>query len=50
MSGGTQLSCKAIGVNIPNMAVNRLLGIEKQVSYNQKKQVVSFIETPVILE
>ncbi|MDD4843278.1 MAG: ATP-grasp domain-containing protein [Anaerotignum sp.] len=50
MSGGTQLSCKATGVNIPNMAVNRLLGIEKQVSYNQKKRVVSFIETPVILE
>lgn len=29
MSGGVHMSCNAAGVNIPNIAVNRLLGIEK---------------------
>jgi carbamoylphosphate synthase large subunit len=49
MSGGVQLSCIATGVNIPNIAVNRLLGIEKTVSYNKNSKVVSYIETPVIM-
>ena len=53
MSGGIQFSCAATGVNMPNMAVNRLLGIEKQVHFgnnNRKPRIVSFIETPVLLE
>lgn len=50
MSGGIQLSCMALGVNIPNIAVNKLLGYEKEVVYNKNNIVVSFIETPVILE
>lgn len=50
MSGGIPLSCAATGVNIPNIAVNRLLGVEKKASYDQKTKVVSFIETPLVLE
>ena len=49
MSGGIQLSCAAAGVNIPNIAVNRLLGVEKQARCDRKTRVVSFIETPVVL-
>jgi carbamoylphosphate synthase large subunit len=49
MSGGIQMSCMATGVNIPNIAVNRLLGIEKQAQYDKNPQIVSFIETPVVL-
>ncbi len=49
MSGGIQLSCIATGVNIPSIAVNRLLGIEKQVRYDHNTRVVSYIENPIVL-
>jgi hypothetical protein len=49
MSGGVQLSCMAAGVNIPSIAVNRLLGVEKTASYNKDAHLVTFIETPIIL-
>ena len=49
MSGGIQFSCVAAGINIPNIAVNRLLGIEKQADYDRETWVVSYVETPVIL-
>jgi hypothetical protein len=47
MSGGIQLSCGALGVNIPNIAVNQLLGINKQWSLVKRGAVVSYIETPL---
>ncbi len=49
MSGGIQLSCIAAGVNIPNLAVNQLLGIEKPWSMDNAPKKVSFIEMPVVL-
>jgi biotin carboxylase len=54
MSGGIQLSCAATGVNIPDIAVNRLLGVEKRQTWDgkvwdRKTRVVSFVETPIIL-
>ncbi|MDR3165355.1 MAG: ATP-grasp domain-containing protein [Synergistaceae bacterium] len=49
MSGGIQMSYAATGVNIPNIAVNRLLGIEKRQVWDKITRVVSFIETPVLL-
>ncbi|MDR0653932.1 MAG: ATP-grasp domain-containing protein [Synergistaceae bacterium] len=49
MSGGIQLSYAATGVNIPNIAVNRLLGIEKRQVWDKTTRVVSFIETSVLL-
>jgi carbamoylphosphate synthase large subunit len=49
MSGGIQLSYAATGINIPNIAVNRLLGIEKRQVWDKTTRVVSFIETPILL-
>lgn len=49
MSGGIQFSCLAAGVNIPNIAVNQLIGINKTWSLTKKNCKVSYIETPVIL-
>ena len=49
MSGGIQLACASAGINIPNIAVNRLLGVHKKQTWNKKERVMSFIETPVIM-
>jgi hypothetical protein len=50
MSGGLQLGYTATGVNIPNIAVNRLLGKEVKPLWDKKSTVVSFVETPIVLE
>lgn len=50
MSGGLQMSCLASGVNIPNIALNKLLG--KEVNWNiddETDKIVSYIEIPVII-
>ena len=47
MSGGVQLACEACGVNLPNIAVNKLLGIEKPWSCEQREHRISFVETPI---
>lgn len=49
MSGGIQLSCLATKINIPNIAVNKLLGIEKPWKNERTAQKVTHIETPVLL-
>ena len=49
MSGGVQMSCLASGINIPNIAVNKLLGIEKPWTNNKKECSVTHAETPIIL-
>lgn len=49
MSGGIQLSCLATKINIPNIAVNKLLGIEKAWKNERTTQKVTHIETPVLL-
>lgn len=50
MSGGLQLSCKASGINLPSIAVNQLLGIEKPWHYPKcGRQKVAHIETPICL-
>ena len=51
MSGGLQLSCLAAGVNIPNIAVNQLLGVDKEWQLTERReQRVANIETPIILD
>jgi len=51
MSGGLQLSCLAAGINIPDIAINQLLGVEKIWSPPEKNSCrVANIETPIILE
>lgn len=48
MSGGVQLACAASGVNIPYIAVSRLLGKELPWSIDKKEKYVTHVETPVI--
>lgn len=51
MSGGLQLSCEATGINLPSIAVNKLLGITKKWEYPQNKtRKVVHIETPICLD
>lgn len=50
MSGGVQMSCLAAGVNIPNIAVNKLLGIEKAWSVSKEERNVSYVEVPVLVD
>ncbi len=49
MSGGLQMSCLATGVNIPNIALNKLLGREIPWSYERKNSIVSYIEMPQMI-
>ncbi len=49
MSGGLQMSCLATGVNIPNIALNKLLGREIPWSYERKNSIVSYIEIPQMI-
>lgn len=49
MSGGLQMSCMAEQVNIPNIALNKLLGKEVSWAYEQAEKVVSYIEIPQII-
>ncbi len=49
MSGGVQMGCLGSGVNIPNIAVNKLLGIDKQWTNNYEEKRVSHIEVPVVI-
>ena len=50
MSGGLQLSCLGAGVNIPDLAISRLLGVNKPWTAPAKKfRRVANIESPIIL-
>ncbi len=49
MSGGVQMSCIASGVNIPSIAVNKLLGVEIPWTDSKTDHDVTFIETPMVL-
>ncbi len=48
MSGGLQLSCKAANINLPGIAIHKLLGVEKEWHYPDfESQKVVHIETPI---
>lgn len=49
MSGGLQMSCLATGINIPNIALNKLLGKEIPWSFEKKNRIVSYIEIPQMI-
>ena len=49
MSGGTGYSCAGAGVNIPSLALDKVLGKEIHPILNFDKHRVSYIETPLIL-
>lgn len=48
MSGGVQMACAAAGVNIPNIAVNKLLGIRKPWQIRTEENYVTHVETPIV--
>lgn len=49
MSGGLQMSCLAADINIPNIALNKLLGEEVDWVQRKKEAVVSYVELPYII-
>ncbi len=49
MSGGLQMSCLAAGVNIPNIALNKLLGKQIPWEIDKTERIVSYIEIPKII-
>ena len=49
MSGGVQMACLAGNVNIPSLAVNKLLGIEKDWEICTEERYVTHVEYPVLL-
>ena len=49
MSGGIQMSTLASGVNIPRLALDRLLGRETRCAVDRKECTVSHIERPCII-
>lgn len=49
MSGGLQMSCLAADVNIPNIALNKLLGNNIDWSMDKREKTVSYIEMPQII-
>lgn len=49
MSGGVQMACLASGINIPNLAVNKMLGINKEWKVVKETKLVSHVEVPLII-
>lgn len=49
MSGGLPMTCLAAGVNIPNIALNKLLGRDVEWKLDKKSKIVSYIEIPQII-
>ncbi len=49
MSGGIQMACKAGNVNIPSIAVNKLLGIDKDWVICKEERYVTHVEVPIVL-
>lgn len=49
MSGGLQMSCLAAQVNIPNIALNKLLGRDIDWTMDRTEKTVSYIELPRII-
>lgn len=49
MSGGVQMGVLATGINLPDIAVNKLLGINKPWVENRTEKNVTHVEIPVVL-
>lgn len=49
MSGGVQMACLATGVNIPSIAVNKLLGKELPWKIDRRECFVTHVETPIVM-
>jgi hypothetical protein len=49
MSGGLQMACLAADINIPNIALNKLLGKDVSWEQDRSERVVSYIEIPQMI-
>lgn len=49
MSGGIQMACTAGNVNIPSIAVNKLLGIVKEWNICKDERYITHVELPIVL-
>ncbi|GHS98932.1 hypothetical protein AGMMS50276_21640 [Synergistales bacterium] len=49
MSGGIHMSCMASGVNIPVVAVNKLLGVRAAWQVDDTAKLVTYVEKPILL-
>lgn len=49
MSGGIQMACLATGVNIPNIAVNKMLGNIRHWKLEEKNRKITQVLLPVLL-
>ena len=49
MSGGLQMGCLAAGVNIPNIALNKMFGCDIDWTMDRTEKTVSYIELPQII-
>ena len=49
MSGGIQMTCLAENINIPNIALNKVLGNDLDWNFELKEKIVSYIEIPVVI-
>ena len=49
MSGGIQMSCAATGVNLPYIAVCKMLGKEQDWNICREEKYVTHIEVPIVL-
>lgn len=49
MSGGIQMSCAASGINIPDIAINKLLGVNRSWTNSMIEKEVTHVEIPVVL-
>lgn len=50
MSGGIQMACAASGLNIPAIAVNKLLGVDIPWSNAKLEKRVTHVEMPILLD
>ena len=50
MSGGVHMTCKAADVNIPYVAIMKLMGQDVKWSINRREVVISQVEVPLFFE
>lgn len=49
MSGGLYMSCEGANINIPSIAVSKLLGVDVSWMLDKSEKYISHIETPIII-
>ncbi len=50
MSGGIHMTCAASGINIPSIALNKLLGVNAKWELDMRSNLITQVETPVVID